>query len=148
MPNNSTIDICRRKIAAGALRGGGILLWIAAAIHFFALPLLRGSVAPSLPGDAYNFVWPILAFAFSLNGVLLLPLAFTAIYCAAGILRGEPWARTLGLICALTVLVLPLLLVIVMGFRYFSAKPFLAAAIIITVAGLSMTVPLLRLTNR
>jgi hypothetical protein len=148
MPSDSAIDISRRKIAAGALRAGGILLWIAAAIHFFALPLLRGSVAPSLPGEAYNFVWPILAFAFSLNGVLLLPLGFTAIYCAAGILRGEPWARTLGLICALTVLVLPLLLVIVMGFRYFSAKPFLAAAIIITVAGLSMTAPLFRLTNR
>src|SRR5215469_11186863 len=141
-------DLSRRKTAARALRIGGILLWIAAGIHFCALPLLQGAVAPSLPSDAYNFVWPILAFAFSLDGVLLLPLGFTAIYCAGGILRGEQWARTLGLICALTVLVLPLLLVTVMGFRYFSAKPFLAAAIIITVAGLSMTIPVLRLTNR
>jgi len=130
------------------LRAGGVLLWIAAAIHFFALPVLRGSAAPTLPGDAYKFVWPILAFAFSLDGVLLLPLGFTAIYCASGILRGERWACTLGLICALTVLVLPVLLVMVMGFRYFSAKPFLAAAIIITIAGLSMAIPVLRLTNR
>jgi len=45
-------------------------------------------------------------------------------------------------------LVLPPLLVIVMGFRYFSAKPFLAAAIPITVAGVSMTIPVLRITNR
>ena len=141
-------DLSRRKIAARALRTGGILLWVAATIHFFAIPLLRGAVAASLPGDAYNFVWPILAFAFSLNGVLLLPLGFMAIYCAGGILRGERWARSLGLICALTVLVLPLLLVVVMGFRYFSAKPFLAAAIIITIAGLGMTIPVLRLTNR
>ena len=141
-------DLSRRKTAAGALRTGGILLWIAAGIHFCALPLLRGSVASSLPTDAYNFVWPILAFAFSLNGVLLLPLGFVAIYCAGGILRGEQWARILGLICAVTVLVLPVLLVAVMGVRYFSAKPFLAAAIIITVAGLSMTIPVLRLMNR
>ena len=148
MTRDSAMDFSRRKIAARALRAGGILLWIAAAIHFCALPLLHGSVAPSLPGDSYNFVWPILAFAFSLNGVLLMPLGFTAIYCAGGILRGEQWARTLGLICALTVLVLPLLLVTVMGLRYFSAKPFLAAAIIITIAGLSMTIPILRLTNR
>jgi hypothetical protein len=35
-----------------------------------------------------------------------------------------------------------------MGFRYFSATPFLAAAIIITVAGLGMTIPVLRLTTR
>lgn len=148
MTRDSAIDCSRRKIAARALRAGGILILFAAAIHFCALPLLQGSVAPSLPGDAYNFVWPILAFAFSLDGVLLLPLGFTAIYCAGGILRGERWARMLGLICALTVLVLPVLLVTVMGFRYFSAKAFLAAAIIITVAGVSMTIPVLRLTNR
>src|SRR5215468_3811369 len=131
MTSNSAMDFPRRKIAARALRTGGILLWIAAGIHFCALPLLRGAVAPSLPAAAYNFVWPILAFAFSLNGVLLL-LGFTAIYSGGGILRGEPWARTLGLLCSLTVLTLPLLLVIVMAFHYFSAKPFLAAAIIIT----------------
>jgi hypothetical protein len=148
MTNDSAIDYSRRKIAARALFAGGILILIAAAIHFCALPLLQRSVAPSLPGDAYNFVWPILAFAFSLDGVLLLPLGFTAIYCAGAVLRGEQWARTLGLICALTVLVLPLLLVSVMGLRYFSAKPFLAAAIIVTVAGLSMTIPVLRLTKR
>ena len=148
MTSDSATDFSRRKTAARALRAGGVLLWIAAAIHLCALPLLRGSVAPSLPGASYNFVWPILAFAFSLDGVLLLPLGFTAIYCAGGILRGEPWARTLGLVCALTVLTLPVLLVMVMGFRYFSAKPFLAAAIIIAVAGLSMTILVLRLTNR
>ena len=147
MTSDSAIDLSKRRVAAAALRAGGVLLWIAAAIHFFALPLLRRSVAPALPGDAYNFVWPILAVAFSLDGILLLPLGFTAIYCAGGVLRGEQWARTLGLICALTVLVLPLLLVSVMGFRYFSAKPFLAAAIIITMAGLSMTIPVLRLTQ-
>src|SRR5262249_57558515 len=102
-------------------------------------------------GGGDSFVWPMLAFAFSLNGVLLLPLGFTAMYCAEGIQRGEKWACTLGLVCALTVLILPLLLILVMGFRYFSATPFLAAAIIITVAGLSMTIPILRvgrLTNR
>jgi len=148
MTSDSAVELSRRQTAARALRTGGLLVCIAAGIHLFALPLLRGAVAPSLRGDAYNFVWPILAFAFSLNGVLLLPLGFTAIYCAGGILRGEPWARTLGLICALTVLVLPVLLVVVMGLRYFSAKPFLVAAIIITVAGISMTIPVLRLTKR
>jgi hypothetical protein len=144
MTSDSAMDFSRRKIAARALRTGGILLWIAAGIHFCALPLLRGAVAPSLPAGAYNFVWPILAFAFSLNGLLLLPLGFTVIYCAGGIQRGEPWARTLGLVCALTVLILPLLLILMMGVHYFSAKPFLAAAIIITVAGLSMTIAVLR----
>ena len=146
MTTESAVELSRRRVAALALRAGGVLVWIAAGVHFFALPLLRDSVAPSLSGAAYSFVWPILAFAFSLNGVLLLPLGFTAMYCAAGIQRGEKWARTLGLVCALTVLILPLLLI--MGFRYFSATPFRAAAIIITVAGLGMTIPVLRLTTR
>jgi len=148
MTTESAVELSRRRVAALALRAGGVLVWIAAGVHFFALPLLRDSVAPSLSGEAYSFVWPILAFAFSLDGVLLLPLGFTAIYCAAGIQRGEQWARTLGLVCALTVLILPLLLILVMGFRYFSATPFLAAAIIITVAGLGMTISVLRLINR
>src|SRR5215470_3186649 len=148
MTTENVAELSRRRTAARALRAGEILVWIAAGIHFIALPLLRESVAPSLSSGAYGFVWPILAFAFSLDGVLLLPLGFTAIYCAAGIQRGESWARTLGLVCALTVLILPLLLILVMGFRYFSATPFLAAAIIITVPGLGMTIPILRLTTR
>jgi len=151
MSTEPAAELMQRRTAARALRAGGVLVWIAAGIHLIALPLLRDSVAPSLSSGAYGFVWPILAFAFLLDGVLLLPLGFTAIYCAAGIQRGEPWARTLGLVCALTVLILPLLLILVMGFRYLSAKPFLAATIIITIAGLSMTIPVLRvrrLTNR
>ena len=143
--NQSTIEPSRRRTAARALRIGGILLWIAAAIHFFALPFLRRSVAPSLTPEAYQFVWPILAFAFLLDGVLLLPLGFTAIYCAVGIERGERWAAVLGLVCALTVLILPVLLLAVMGLHYFSAKPFLIATVIVAAAGLSMTIPLLRL---
>jgi hypothetical protein len=107
MNNPTTLALSRRKTAARALRVGGTLLWIAAGIHFVALPLLRQSVAATLPPDAFDFVWPILAFTFSLDGVLLLPLGFVAIYCARGILQSEPWARTLGLVCAVTVLILP-----------------------------------------
>src|SRR5262245_36583980 len=108
MTTESAVELSRRRIAAFALRAGGVLVWIAAGVHFFALPLLGDS------GGAYSFVWPILAFAFSLDGVLLLPLGFTAIYCASGIRRGERWAAVLGLVCALTVLILPLLLAAVM----------------------------------
>jgi len=145
MNNPTTLALSRRKTAARALRVGGMLLWVAAGIHFVALPLLRQSVAPTLSPAAFDFVWPILAFTFSLDGVLLLPLGFVAIYSARGLVQGERWARTLGLICSVTVLILPFLLIGVMGLRYFSAKPFLAAAIVIAAAGVSMTIPLLRL---
>jgi len=67
MTTESAVELSRRRVAALALRAGGVLVWIAAGLHFFALPLLRDSVAPSLSGGAYSFVWPNLAFAFSLE---------------------------------------------------------------------------------
>ena len=123
------------------------MLWTAAAIHFIALPLLRRAVASQIPPDAYAFVWPPLAFSFTLDGILLLPLGLTAFYCAGGVLRAERWALMLGLTIAIVVLSLPIVLVLVMGFSYFSATPFLVAFLVILAAGLAMTVPLLRLVR-
>lgn len=137
-----------RTGAARALRLGAALLWIAAGIHFTALPLLRRSVASQLDPDAYAFVWPPFAFSFILNGILLLPLGLAALYSAGGILRGQRWAIFLGLSIALVVLALPIVLVLVMGFRYFGAPTFLVAALVILAAGLAMTVPLLRLVRK
>ncbi len=109
------------------------------------MPFLKQAVAAELSTDAYAFVEPPLVFAFVLDGVLLMPLGFTAIYCARGVRTGERWAWVLGLVSSGAVSLLPIILVSVMGVRYFSAKPFLAAAIVITAAGLMMMIPLLRL---
>jgi hypothetical protein len=138
-------DQSRRVTAARALQVGGILLLLAAAIHFFALPLLRSSVAARLSPEAFAFVGPPLVFSFLLDGILLLPLGFTALYCGGGLRRGERWAWVLGMVCGCVVLVLPFALLAVMGLRYFEATPFLAAALAVTAAGLIMVIPLLRL---
>ncbi len=141
----TTLNTSRRAAAARALRLGGVLLWVAAAIHFLAVPLLQRAVADRLSAEAYAFVWPPFAFSFILDGVLLLPLGFTAYYCAGGVLRGERWATVLGLTCSSVVLILPGIIVPVMGFSYFSAPPFLIATLVVVVAGVTMTLPLLRL---
>jgi hypothetical protein len=139
------LEAAQRTSAARALRLGGILLWVASAIHFIALPLLRQTIAAQLPHDAFTFVWPPFAFSFVLDGILLLPLGFTSFYCAGGVLRGERWATVLGLTCAIVVLLLPAVIVLVMGTRYFSATPFLIATLVVLAAGLAMTLPVLRL---
>jgi hypothetical protein len=126
---------------------GGVLLWIAAAIHFLALPLLDRTIAAELPAEAYAFVQPPLVLSFVVDGILLVPLGFTAIYAAGGVRRGERWGWVLGLVSGVTVLVLPVVLLVVMGTRYFSAKPFLVAALAVAVAGLVMVVPLLRVSR-
>jgi len=135
----------RHATAARALLAGGLLLWIAAAIHFLAVPLLARAVAARLPPEGYAFVAPPLLFSFVLDGILLVPLGFTAMYCAGGVRRGERWAWVLGLVSSVVVLLLPVVLLIIMGVRYFSAKPFLAAALVVATAGVMMTVSLLRL---
>ena len=136
-----------RSGAARALRVGAVLIWLAAGIHFIALPLLRRSVASQLGPAAYAFLWPPFAFSFIMDGILLLPLGLAALYSAGGILRGERWALVLGLSIAGVVLALPIVLVLVMGFRYFEAPAFSVATLIILAAGLGMTVPLLLLVR-
>ena len=143
----TTLNPSPRAAAARALRLGGVLLWVAAAIHFLAVPLLRQAVADRLSAEAFAFVWPPFAFSFILDGVLLLPLGFTAFYCAGGVLRGERWAMVLGLTCAIVVLLLPAIIVAIMGFSYFSAPPFLVATLVVVAAGVTMTLPLLRLVR-
>jgi hypothetical protein len=137
----------RRVAAARALRLGAGLLWLAAAIHFIALPLLRQAVAARLTPEAFGFAWPPFAFSFTLDGILLLPLGFTAYYAAAGVLRGERWATVLGLTCTTVVLVLPVVLVCVMGTSYFSALPFLIATVVVSAAAVIMSIPMLRLAR-
>lgn len=141
------IGIARRITAARALRLGGALLWVAALIHFVALPLLQRTIARQLTPDAYAFVWPPFAFSFILDGILLLPLGLTAFYCAGGVLRGERWAAGLGLTIALVVLSLPVVIVLVMGFGYLSAPLFLAATLAVLGAGIAMLVPVVRLVR-
>ena len=137
-----------RLSAARTLRLGGGLIWVAAAIHFVALPLLRRTVAGQLTPEAFAFVWPPLAFSFLLDGILLVPLGFTALYCAGGILRGERWATVLGLTTASVVVLLPLVVGLVMGIRYFGATPFLVATLVILAAGILMFAPLVRLAHQ
>lgn len=142
------LETTRRTRAARGLRIGGSLVWLAAAIHFAALPLLRRTIAERLTPGEFAFVWPPFAFSFVLDGILLVPLGLTALYCAGGVLRGERWAVVLGLTSAAVILVLPGILVLMMGTTYLAAPAFLVATVAIVGAGLAMAIPLLGLVRR
>lgn len=133
----------RRIVAARSLTVAGVLLLLVAGIHLAVIPLLRQVLLRRLSADAYAFVAP----PFFLNhvgvGVLLFPFGFSTIVCAGGIRRGQRWAWWIGLSNAVAVLVLPVVLLGLMGFRYFKAVPFLVAALSVTAAGLALIIPLL-----
>ncbi|HXO20499.1 MAG TPA: hypothetical protein VOA87_11315 [Thermoanaerobaculia bacterium] len=134
----------RLSIAARCLTVGGFFLGAAAVFHLLAASHIPMVLKRVLDPKTYAFLEPIVSFTFLLNAVLLLPLSFSTLYCAAAIRRGEPWARWIGLANALTVLALPCLLVWSMGLRYFADAPlFLAGALSVAIAGLLMILPLL-----
>ena len=134
----------RLLFAARSLTAGGSFLVAAAMFHFLAASHIPLVLRKALDAEAFAFLEPIASFAFLLNGVLLLPLAFSTLYCATGVRRGERWAWWIGLANALTVLALPCVLVSSMGLGYFSGAPlFLAGALSVTIAALLMLLTLL-----
>jgi hypothetical protein len=121
----------------------GILLLIVAAIHLLVIPELRSLFVRLLSPRAFEFVWSPFLLNHAVVGILLVPLGLSTIYCASGIKSGQRWSWRVGITNAITILSLPLVLVVVMERRYFSALPFLIATILITFVGLSMIWPML-----
>lgn len=92
--------------------------------------------------EAYVQIEPPFLLTFIVVGVLLLPVGLSTVYCADSIRRGQRWARTICCFNALSVLLLPLALVLIMPARYFRAIPFAIAATLIWIVAISMIVPL------
>jgi hypothetical protein len=132
----------KRTISARILRTQGILILVVAAIHFAATPLLRATLVQELSAADFQFVWPPFLLSFVVMGILLVPVGISTLFCASGVKAGEPWSWRFGITNALAVLSLPFVLAFVMDKRYFTAVPFLAATILISVVGLSMCWPL------
>ena len=132
----------KRTISSRILRVQGILILVVAAIHFAATPLLRLTLVQQLTPVDFAFVWPPFVLSFVVVGVLLIPIGVSTLFCAAGIRAGEWWAWRVGITNALAILSLPFVLAMTMEKRYFTAVPFLVAAILISLVGLSMCWPL------
>ena len=139
-----TIRDRRLSLAAWSLTAGGSFLAAAALFHFLAASHIPLILRKTLDARAFAFLEPVVSFTFILNGVLLLPLAFSTLVCARGVRRGERWAWWIGLANALAVLALPCVLVSSMGLQYFAGAPlFLAGALSITAAALLMLLSVL-----
>jgi hypothetical protein len=133
----------RRLVVARILIFEGILLLMAAAIHFAVVPMLRRILAQWLSPDEFNLVSPPFFLNHVVVGVLLAAVGVTTIYSSSGIRAGERWAWVVAMVNGLAILCLPLALFWIMPAHYFRAIPFLVAAILVTLVGLSMVWPLL-----
>lgn len=132
----------KRLICARILYVEAVLLFVVAVIHMLVIPVLRNVMLRILSASDFQFVWSPFLLNHAVVGILLVCISLSTWYCASGVLAGEKWAWRLGITNGLAILSLPVVLVLVMERRYFSALPFLAASILITVVGLTMIWPL------
>jgi len=117
------------------LRGSGLLLLLLGIVHLVATPhiaaLIRHSVSQ---GTADNLIPPML-LNHILVGVLLLPLGFLTIYAGPHSAR---WAQVIVRTTALTVATLPLMLLALMGVRYFDAPLFVVGFLLVVAASVTL----------
>jgi uncharacterized membrane protein YkgB len=73
-----------------------------------------------------------------LVGVLLLPLGWLMLYAARPSAAGVAWAQMVVRTTAVTVATLPVILLALMGFRYFDAPLFVLGAALVTAAAVAL----------
>src|SRR5882672_1523230 len=80
----------RRSIVARVISVTGVLLLIVAAIHLVVTPTLKRVILDRvLTPEQLLIVSPPFLLNHIVMGILLIPIGFTTIFCASGILAGE-----------------------------------------------------------
>src|SRR6267378_281871 len=134
----------RQLIVGRIISLTGSLLLIVAAIHLLVTPVLKRAILDRvLMPQELRLISPPFLLNHIVVGILLIPLGFIALYTASGIRAGERWAWVINLAIGITILSLPVVLVLVMRAESFRAVPFLVAAALITIVGITMTAALI-----
>ena len=134
----------RTHIVARTVSVTGVLLLIVAAIHLAVTPALKRAILDrTLTPEQLSIVQPPFLLNHLVVGILLIPIALITIYSAPALRAGERWAWIVNLANGLTILSLPIVLALVMPVSDFQALPFLIAAGLITIVGITMTAALL-----
>ena len=134
----------RIQIVARTVSVTGVLLLIVAAIHLAVTPILKKAILDrTLTPEQLSIVQPPFLLNHLVVGILLIPIGFITIYSASALRVGKRWAWIVNFANGLTILSLPIVLALVMPVRDFQALPFLIAAGLITIVGITMTAALL-----
>jgi hypothetical protein len=118
----------RSSTRLSLLRGAGILLLILGAVHLIATPHIAALIRHSTSPEAARWLTPPMLLNHVLVGVLLIPLGFLTAYAAPHAVSGTSWARVTVRVIALSVAILPIILLALMGTRYYLSAPLFALA--------------------
>jgi hypothetical protein len=120
------------------LRAGGILLVLLGIVHLAATPHISSLIRHSTSAESANQLIPPMLLNHVLVGVLLLPLGCLTLYAAPHSAVGAAWAQVVVRITAITVATLPVILLALMGFRYFDAPLFVLGAGLVSAAAVAL----------
>jgi len=120
------------------LRFAGAMLIILGVLHLAVTPFIARLIAENVTEEVRVWLTPPMLLNHVVVGVLLLPLGFLTYYAAGSAVIGEPWALIVTRVSAVTVTILPLVLFLLMGDRYFGAAPFVIATTIVCVVALTL----------
>jgi hypothetical protein len=120
------------------LKSGGVLLIILGVLHLAVTPFIARLISDNVTEAVAAWLTPPMLLNHIVVGILLLPLGFFTLYAAPSAVVGELWALIVTRISAVTVAILPSVLFLLMGGRYFGAVPFVAATTIVCAAALAL----------
>jgi hypothetical protein len=120
------------------LRLSGGLLVVLGGLHLAVTPFIVQLVRSAARPDTADWLGPPMLLNHLVVGILLLSLGTLTLYAARNAASGARWALMVTRVVALAIAALPPMLFFVMGTRYFTAIPFLVAAVIVCAASVSL----------
>ena len=105
-------------------------------LHLAVTPIIARLIQENVTEAVAAWLTPPMLLNHVLVGILLVPLGVLIYFAAPSAIVGERWAVIVTRISTTTIAVLPVVLFLLMGSRYFEAVPFVAATIIVCVAAL------------
>jgi len=126
------------QVRKSILKSGGVLLMILGVLHLAVTPLIARLISDNVTEAVAGWLTPPMLLNHVVVGILLLPLGFLTFYAASSAVTGERWALIVTRVSAVTAAVLPLVLFLLMGSRYFDAVPFVAATAVVCAAALAL----------
>ncbi len=117
------------------LRGSGLLLLLLGIVHLVATPHIAALIRHSVSQGAADNLIPPMLLNHILVGLLLFPLGFLTFYAAP---YSDRWAQVIVRTTALTGGTLPLMLLWLMGVRYFDAPLFVVGFLLVVAASVTL----------
>ena len=120
------------------LRSSGVLLILLGIVHLVATPHIASLIRHSTSVVAANVLVPPMLLNHVLVGVLLLPFGWLMLYAARHSAARVAWAQVVVRTTTVTVATLPVILLALMGFRYFDAPLFVLGTALVMAAPVAL----------